>query len=86
MTDIRITNMNNNADDVLKTELTIKMQVPLSMDDIRQFVHIVDEEDAGPDEGIDPAGVSAIDFITLWVLGEYTGTAVVVADEMEVLK
>lgn len=85
MTDPSINNMFNHAGTEYLTELTIKVQVPLSLDDIRRFVVAVDAEESSEEDAIAPENVSALDMITMWLVGEYTGDAQVVVDEMKVL-
>lgn len=85
MTDIRITNWNQNSDQEPKTSLTLCLQVPLNLEDIRTYVHLVDEEESGEGNGIHPAEVSAIDFITLFLNGTYTGNAIVTVDAMNII-
>jgi hypothetical protein len=86
MTAKELNNSFNNPNTEYLTEITLKVRVPLHMEDIRKFVHMVDEDASGPGEGIAPAEVSASDFVAFWLLGEYTGNVEIVEDEMELIK
>lgn len=86
MTDKNINNMFNHENTEYQTEITLKVQVPLSVDDIRRFVVAIDSEESSPEDAITPEHVSGMDFITYWLTSQYTGDVTVVTDEMEALQ
>jgi len=53
-----------------KTLITFQMEVPLSIADIRLLVHLIDEENSGPGDGIDPDKVKASDYLAAYFMGE----------------
>jgi hypothetical protein len=84
MTDKNLNNGFNNPDTEYKTELTLKVQVSLPMDGIRELVHLWDKEMCGgdADEAIAPEHVTAQDWFALWMSGNFNGDVQIVADEM----
>lgn len=53
--------------------ITLVLDVPLSVDECKQLVHLWDAEQSEPEEGIDPQHVKGSDFMTMFFAGGYTG-------------
>lgn len=82
MTAKELNNMFNSRNTEYKTRLTLVVDVPLTVDDIRRVVNMIDAEQAGDDDAIAHENVSALDFITMWLTSEYGGDVLIQTDEM----
>lgn len=69
-----------------RARLTLVIEVGISTEEIRQLVHLIDEDHSGPGEGIAPEHVTAGDFFSQYYAGNYSGNVYYVVETMEDLK